>query len=1538
MQQKGYRGTFEEPSTETSALIYASGIADIRGGTSVVGSGTFQAEQIVIRGQSIALGITDPNQAMAAPRLPDPVIDLTRYFNAPGSTGVDGRTGGFSGPSTHPVTINGITYLNAAPIPGDANERGPGWILEQVGDVRTNLAFFADPTTERRAIQQAILDQTGRAFLDPKYRNPAEQQEALWQGTVDFLKSHPDIKLGDTLTAAQRASLTEPILWYVAQNINGQTVLVPQLILPETRLAEWTKTNGGAVVADDIYLSGGTIYNSGAILATNTLSISADTFTNERRSATLMDGANGIRGTHHVEMIQDGGLLAGNVIQIVTTGNLTNIGGTIIADKALNLVAGGDLILTSTVVSNSASETSKKYSAESSSTQNYGGTIYSGGDATLFAGNNLTIAGSSVIALGNVSLMAGNDLSISSVTDVSHQSETNKSSNVWRTKTTSSSHDSTTEVASNIVAGGNLTVAAAGNVNIHASNLVSGNDMLVAAGAGANGKDNASVTITAGQNTTANSANQTKSGIGVGSGDGWANYRGRKSTSIETDTLENVASTLAAGGNLTITATQDIAIQGSIISAGGTAGLSAGRDITVTPGENSSNYDYKRTVSGFGIGERSYDSELKAQYGYHRERQEYTQDQTTIIPSVIQGGAGVVMNAGNDITLQAATIASPGNITLTAGHDINMTVAHDTYATTTKTDQFFTGVTAKATQNVTGIISSLQQVDDIFNSGHGGAGYQAVGVISGVMKAMDTISAAAGGPRGSASITAGGEGKKTSAYESVLTAHGTSLEAGGNLTITAGNDLHMIGVQGHSGGDMTLSAGHDLIIESAQSYAASGSKAQSWNAGAGVGASAGAGGYSAGFHVEGGFSRSENEATATEQVNSHLVADGKLSLHSGNDTTIAGAVLYGSDVKLDVGNNLTIQSRQDLGHTEGDSVRAGGSVTIGYGFAMSVYAGGGTSESDVAWVREQTGIYSGGKLDVRVENHTQIDGAVIASRTDDLTLDTGTLGFTTIKDHDTGSSFDMTLSMSYSNQKDTPYSWVTAQNSGSGAGTGSAGGSSGSTGGGEKSGTLNQNNTILPPGPSISGSIAEPDRQQDTNATIGAGTIIIRNQDAQKQDVAAVNRDLSQAQVITKDESAGVSFYASSQAVNNIASPKAFTQDTLRGFERTFDQLAAMGNNTAAQLREAARNGTFNLDTVEDLKACTGQQGWNLQDLFVTKAYAAGTCQVRIGGVWKEFRVQDAEECYQTALKMMQEAGFSFLQETNQLGRTQDDGPGAGVRINDIQRYLGQQAILNGQQSPVMYGEDGTLPAPMQVQWNGTTQYLYSNPITGGPEYNNPYFPVQNVGNAPNVKEVTRNSIGTMGIVGDPDALQQAVGVQSPMLTSMGGYQLGVALDITGLASMAAPAVIRATATGTNALFSASAEGTMFIRTEAGIMFRAETSSATPFLVEGAAGAGNGATGQFISISTVGVLGVSGSSLGKGGFSGVYNYYMAEAGVIDVSTPTGGAVFYSGGGGANGAFAQTYASANGLYTIEMTPGGSWLNNARLFRACPINPN
>ncbi|MGH8020916.1 MAG: hypothetical protein ACREIA_22060, partial [Opitutaceae bacterium] len=67
-----------------------------------------------------------------------------------------------------------------------------------------------------------------------------------------------------------------------------------------------------------------------------------------------------------------------------------------------------------------------------------------------------------------------------------------------------------------------------------------------------------------------------------------------------------------------------------------------------------------------------------------------------------------------------------------------------------------------------------------------------------------------------------------------------------------------------------------------------------------------------------------------------------------------------------------------------------------------------------------------------------------------------------------------------------------------------------------------------------------------------------------------------------------------------------------------------------------------------------------------------------------------------------------------------------------------------------------------------------------------------------------------------------------------------------------------------------------------------------------------------------------------------FTRYMRTVETLDVSTARNAATFYSGPG--NRALAESFATANGRTTLEMTRGGSWLDAQKLFSpGSPLTP-
>lgn len=334
--------------------------------------------------------------------------------------------------------------------------------------------------------------------------------------------------------------------------------------------------------------------------------------------------------------------------------------------------------------------------------------------------------------------------------------------------------------------------------------------------------------------------------------------------------------------------------------------------------------------------------------------------------------------------------------------------------------------------------------------------------------------------KGKVSVTAGSS-SQDSRYHSTDT-QGTTINAGENVIINARNDIAGQGVQ-IGGKQVVLDAGRDILLTASQNTHNSQSKNSGNQVSAGVGVSLI--GSQNGISIELGASQQKGKENSQSQSNTNSVirAEEQLTVNSGRDTTLKGAELAGERVVVNTGRDLTISSVQDTASYDSKQSSSGAGLSlcvppICYGASSgNVNTSGENVTQSGKSVTDQSGIYAGkGGFDITVGNHTQLDGAVIASTaTDDKNkLDTGTLGWSDIHNESKTSGDSHTVAIS-----------------------GSAGGS----GSGE-------NRNVAP---AIGTGHAEESSSGTTSSAISNGTIIIRDKDNQTQDIADLSRDTDNA-------------------------------------------------------------------------------------------------------------------------------------------------------------------------------------------------------------------------------------------------------------------------------------------------------------------------------------------------------------------------------------------------------------------------------------------
>ncbi|KQV17297.1 hypothetical protein ASC97_30425 [Rhizobium sp. Root1203] len=150
--------------------------------------------------------------------------------------------------------------------------------------------------------------------------------------------------------------------------------------------------------------------------------------------------------------------------------------------------------------------------------------------------------------------------------------------------------------------------------------------------------------------------------------------------------------------------------------------------------------------------------------------------------------------------------------------------------------------------------------------------------------------------------------------------------------------------------------------------------------GASFGLSAGVGikGVNAGLTGSANASVGKSNAAGTTQVNSHVNGTGDITVESGNDTRLAGAVVSGDTVTANVGGNLTILSVPDTGANSNHSLSGG--FSLGGGQVLSgVQIGGDNGSGQTNWITEQSGLNSTWTMDVTVGGNTHLGAGKIVS-------------------------------------------------------------------------------------------------------------------------------------------------------------------------------------------------------------------------------------------------------------------------------------------------------------------------------------------------------------------------------------------------------------------------------------------------------------------------------------------------------------------------------------------------------------------------------
>ncbi|YCH22787.1 hemagglutinin repeat-containing protein [Pseudomonas sp. D1-3] len=874
--------------------------------------------------------------------------------------------------------------------------------------------------------------------------------------------------------------------------------------------------------------------------------------------------------------------------------------------------------------------------------------LEAGNDVVIAAGNDIRLRASTTDAGNDVELRAGlvkdtGDINLVSANDEAYsRSESYKkkfdlsASNaaglggitISNAKKSGQEIISSTNVGSQVNAERDASLIAKRDVNVVGSGVSAGRNVLLDAGRDVNVvAGSSSEQITSWKNTKTLGLKLSSDGNGVTA------FAGAESLKDKTRTTEQTAaaSQINAGLDLDVRAGRDIRQQGSDMQAGYDLNMKAGRDIVVDAAREQSSIEREQSQKRSGLGvtvNHNYERTKNAVSGAGKGENTVSQASSTLkaVDSVSQFLAGPTFDAHFGSTSQRQSVSQTvvGNraSTLEAGNDINLEAGNDVQV---RGAQFQSGrdINVNGRDIVLDVARGEQSYDSQHSQGKGGI----VGGTSGGFKV------GIGGSRG----VAGEEGSQG-------TASGAVLNADRDVNLNARNDLSLIGTQVQAGRDIDLKAGNDLKISAAQN--ASDSESTRRSGGGEVGFTFGSEGV--GVYVSVNVGKGDLEREGQRQQEAYLYAGDRLSFTSGRDTAISGAQLSGDEVIGRVGRDLTVTSLPDTGKVKGREFDVSATATFGPGAGFSASVGYGETTGSTEWVENQTRIVARDRLDIRTEEHTQLDGAVIASNTGNLKLDTGTLGFSDIDGHDKEHSYYLNVGGSYgkNDSKDTQQD-------------------KSQEGKGEKGKT----------GWSVEGYEYEKDRQQIVRATVGEGEIVVRGDAQTGQDsTEGLNRDVSKAYEITRDDEERTDLYVTKSSVEAVAAvAQAAAQKVAREVQAqrvNVEEIpqsarASLGDERAlAMAKNLARNG-LDLELMKGLSPKTLENlvSWANSAENYNKAYEANVGANTSG-----------ESAAQPSA-----GGTLNLPDTNISGASRSGGEAFLRETADFREYLGTLPVAEAQ-------------------------------------------------------------------------------------------------------------------------------------------------------------------------------------------------------------------------------------------------------------------
>ena len=817
---------------------------------------------------------------------------------------------------------------------------GSDYFTSRVGysEIWDRSKRLGDAFYENQLLTRALNEKLGTSFLNGK------SNQELIQSMIDNAadeKARLGLVVGQALTQDQINALNEDIIWYVSKEVNGVSVLTPQIYLSSrTResISDDTRNRVGGIngtyVKTKDFVNDGTKWGNGGVTY-----VEANTVRNETATNLLSE-------------------ISGDRTYINAAGNIENIGGRINGEEAVALISEKGNVINDTTKRNVGYNNGEYDRTHHEEVASIGGITSKG---TTFIKADKYISTGGILKTDHIALDV-NKIDERALTLSGEDKFGSGESNYSR-------YSETTNLGAGIMA--NSAEGRVGDINLKGSSFIA--------------EDTTGLTVTG--NVRAESAVNSYDTESRQSSKG---FMSSKSSYKNSRAEENSASNLMLGKNAVITGNVE-GIGSNIVLGENTF---VGGKVTTDSRELHNSYYEKNRSKGFTGGV----SHGTISAGYGKSQSTYDEKSTINAKSNLQVGDGSVLNRGAEIT---ATNFEYGNIQINNG-DVKYGARIDTRDVHTSSKS--SGFTISAGINSPALDRAKQvgqAVSQIKNGDTAGGAMEAVNAATGTIKGLSENITKRDGTRAtmndirnndfkvnndfyvSGNIRAGFNKSKSSTASHTESAAVTTMKPLNENSSITYNNVNNITYQGTQAQGGTFIYNNVANIQKEAVELRNSYSSESSGFGVGVSAGIGSNGQIKPNGISGNVSTNRSNQNTVETVYANGNFKNVNEVHNNTGSmTLSGFNQEGGKVTGNIGK-LVVESRQNTSTTTGSSSGIGLGISAN-GMPSSVNVSGSRTNGNRAFVDNQSSfiVGEGSNLHVGTLENT---GAVIGKQSDNST-------------------------------------------------------------------------------------------------------------------------------------------------------------------------------------------------------------------------------------------------------------------------------------------------------------------------------------------------------------------------------------------------------------------------------------------------------------------------------------------------------------------------------------------------------------------------